>query len=118
MSADALPLAPNDGVVATLLELPADDPDTFAFRYEREVLPAIASLPGVLGVYSLMPAKESDHHLVVHLCYVLGDPLDVQRAIGTVEADAGAAHGRVHVRGSYLASIGAAPVSVRVRSPP
>ena len=97
-------MAPNDGVVATLLELPADDPDMFAFRYEREVLPAIASLPGVLGLYSLMPANEADHHLVVHLCYVLGDLLEVQRAIGTVEADAGAAHGRVHVRGSYLAS--------------
>jgi hypothetical protein len=103
VSVDALPLAPNDGIVASLLEVPRDGGET-AGAYQRETDPALSATPGVLGHYTLMPMAEADHHLLVQLCFVRGDVQKVQRRVADLDEALVAAGGRIHVRASFLST--------------
>ena len=88
LSADAVPLAPHDGVVATLGQYPPELA-AWARRHDDEFVPRLLAGGDVAGIFTFMPMKEQDHHLFVHLWFTTGDPLAVQTRATEIEADLG-----------------------------
>jgi hypothetical protein len=107
-SADALPVAPNSGVVVTLFGAPVR-PDQELEHYYTDVLPAVVDSDGVMGVYTLRTGVDAagntaSSRIAVQLCYVSGDPLAVQARLGEIERRLGDHPGVRLFRGAYVPS--------------
>ena len=103
LSADAVPLAPHRGIVATLGQYP-QELGAWARRHEAEFVPHLLSSGDVAGVFTFMPMKEEDHHLFVHVWFTRSDPLAVQARAGEIEAELGEPHPKIHLRSAYVPS--------------
>ena len=101
LSADAVPLAPHHGVVATLGQYPAELA-VWARRHDDAFVPRLLAGGEVTGIFTFMPMKEQDHHLFVHLWFTSGEPLAVQARAGEIEAELGAPAATPHLRCSYV----------------
>ena len=101
LSADAVPLAPHQGVVATLGQYPTEMA-AWARRHDEEFMPRLLGGGDVSGAFTFMPMKEQDHHLFVHVWFTAAEPLDVQERAGGIEAELGEPAATIHLRGSYV----------------
>ena len=100
LSADAVPLAPHAGVVATVGEYP-DDLVGWARQHDEEVVPRVMSTGEVAAIFTFMPMKEEDHHLFLQVWFTRSDPLVVQIEAGEIERSVGQPFPTIHLRGSY-----------------
>ena len=101
LSADAVPIAPHGGVVATLGQYPKDLAG-WARRHDEEFVPRLLSGGEVAAIFTFMPMKEQDHHLFLHVWFAKSDPLAVQARAGEIEADLGGPHAKIHLRSAYV----------------
>ena len=101
LSADAVPLAPHHGVVATLGQYPPELA-AWARRHHDEFVPRLLAGGEVAAIFTFMPMKEEDHHLFVHVWFTRTDPLAVQARAAEIEAELGDPTATVHLRCAYV----------------
>lgn len=100
LSADAVPLAPHMGVVVTLGQFP-DDLSWWVRHHNEEFVPRLLSGGDVGAIFTLMPMKEEDHHLFLHVWFTRSEPLVVQAQAHDLEQEVGLTTASIHIRGCY-----------------